>query len=43
MKTKISLLLTGSELMNGDVVDTNSVIFAEQLNDIGLSLSLIHI
>ncbi len=38
MKTKVSLLLTGSELMNGDVVDTNSVLFAEQLNNIGLSI-----
>ncbi len=38
MKTKVSLLLTGSELMNGDVTDTNSVIFAEHLNDIGLSI-----
>lgn len=38
MKTKVSLLLTGSELMNGDVIDTNSIMFAEQLNNIGLSI-----
>lgn len=38
MKTKVSLLLTGSELMNGDVTDTNSVVFAEHLNDIGLNI-----
>lgn len=39
MNTRVSLLLTGSELMNGDVIDTNSVIFAEQLNDIGLTIN----
>ncbi len=38
MKTKVSLLLTGSELMNGDVIDTNSVAFAKHLNDIGLNI-----
>lgn len=38
MKTKVSLLLTGSELMNGDVVDTNSVMFAQHLNNIGLEI-----
>ena len=38
MSTNVSLLLTGSELMNGDVVDTNSVLFAEQLSDIGLTI-----
>jgi nicotinamide-nucleotide amidase len=39
MKTKVSLLLTGSELMNGDVIDTNSVVFAKHLNDIGLNIT----
>ena len=39
MAITVSLLLTGSELMNGDVVDTNSVIFAEQLGDIGLDIN----
>jgi nicotinamide-nucleotide amidase len=39
MKTKVSLLLTGSELMNGDVIDTNSVMFAKHLNDIGLNIA----
>ncbi|WP_085299489.1 CinA family nicotinamide mononucleotide deamidase-related protein [Cognaticolwellia mytili] len=38
MKTKVSLLLTGSELMNGDVIDTNSVVFAKHLNGIGLNI-----
>lgn len=39
MSTKVSLLLTGSELMNGDVVDTNSILFAQLLSDIGLSIN----
>jgi len=39
MNTKVNLLLTGNELMNGDVIDTNSVMFAEQLNNIGLSIN----
>ncbi|MGB1262379.1 MAG: CinA family nicotinamide mononucleotide deamidase-related protein [Cognaticolwellia sp.] len=38
MSTNVSLLLTGSELMNGDVIDTNSVLFAEQLNNIDLAI-----
>lgn len=38
MATQINLLLTGDELMNGDVIDTNSIMFAEQLSDIGLSI-----
>lgn len=38
MTTSVALLLTGNELMNGDVIDTNSVMFAEQLNSIGLSI-----
>jgi nicotinamide-nucleotide amidase len=38
MSTKVSLLLTGSELMNGDVIDTNSVLFAKSLNSIGLAI-----
>jgi nicotinamide-nucleotide amidase len=36
MTTQVNLLLTGDELMNGDVIDTNSVMFAEHLSDIGL-------
>ena len=38
MTTHVNILLTGNELMNGDVIDTNSVMFAQQLNDIGLSI-----
>ena len=38
MTTQVKLLLTGNELMNGDVIDTNSVMFAQQLNDIGLDV-----
>tara|TARA_R110000737_G_scaffold48006_4_gene68289 strand:+ start:3323 stop:4603 length:1281 start_codon:yes stop_codon:yes gene_type:complete len=39
MNTQVKLLLTGNELMNGDVIDTNSVMFAQLLNDIGLDIS----
>lgn len=35
---KISILLTGNELMSGDTVDTNSTYFAQSLKDIGLDL-----
>ena len=38
MAKQVNLLLTGDELMNGDVIDTNSLMFAEQLNDIGLTI-----
>lgn len=38
MNTRVNLLLTGNELMNGDVIDTNSIMFAEQLDDIGLNV-----
>ena len=38
MTTQVNLLLTGDELMNGDVIDTNSVMFAEHLSDIGLTI-----
>lgn len=34
---KISLLLTGSELMSGDTVDTNSAYIAQSLKDLGLT------
>lgn len=39
MKTNVNILLTGNELMNGDIIDTNSIMFAEQLNTIGLNIS----
>lgn len=38
MATQVNLLLTGDELMNGDVIDTNSIMFAEQLSEIGLTI-----
>jgi len=34
---KISLLLTGSELMSGDTVDSNSAYIAQSLKDLGLT------
>lgn len=39
MKTpKVQLLLTGNELMTGDIVDSNSAMMAELLKDIGLGV-----
>jgi len=38
MMTNVNILLTGNELMNGDIIDTNSVMLAEQLNSIGLNI-----
>lgn len=35
---KIALLLTGNELMNGDIVDSNSAEMAQMLFEIGLSI-----
>ncbi len=35
---KVQLLLTGNELMSGDIVDSNSAMIAQQLKDIGLEL-----
>lgn len=35
---RIALLLTGNELMTGDIVDSNSAMIAEQLLDQGLSV-----
>ncbi len=37
-KPRIQLLLTGNELMSGDVVDTNSTMIAKKLEEKGLSL-----
>ncbi|WP_371186715.1 CinA family nicotinamide mononucleotide deamidase-related protein [Thalassotalea maritima] len=34
----VQLLLTGNELMSGDIVDTNSAYLAQQLKDIGIEL-----
>lgn len=36
---KIALLLTGSELMTGDIVDSNSAMIAEQCLDLGLQVA----
>lgn len=36
---KVCLLLTGSELMNGDVIDTNSILIAKEFSEIGLSVT----
>lgn len=35
----IQLLLTGNELMSGDIVDTNSVMIAQRLKQLGLAVS----
>jgi len=37
-KLNIQLLLTGNELMVGDVIDTNSVMIAQQLMSLGLTV-----
>lgn len=36
---KIQLLLTGNELMTGDIVDSNSAMIAEQLKELGLKIT----
>ena len=36
----IQLLLTGNELMNGDIVDSNSAMIAQQLLELGLSINI---
>jgi nicotinamide-nucleotide amidase len=39
MNIEVNILLTGNELMNGDIIDTNSVMFADQLSSIGLNIN----
>ncbi|SEL67954.1 competence/damage-inducible protein cinA [Colwellia chukchiensis] len=39
MKINVSLLLTGDELMNGDIIDTNSLMIATSLSNIGLKVN----
>lgn len=39
MKPNVQLLLTGNELMTGDIVDSNSAMIAMQLKELGLSIS----
>ena len=36
---KVQLLLTGNELMTGDIVDSNSAMMAQTLKDIGLEIA----
>jgi len=36
---KVQLLLTGNELMTGDIVDSNSAMIAEQLKELGLEIT----
>jgi len=36
---KVQLLLTGNELMTGDIVDSNSAMIAEYLKELGLKIS----
>jgi nicotinamide-nucleotide amidase len=35
---KVQILLTGNELMTGDIVDSNSAMMANFLKDIGLEI-----
>jgi len=37
---KVQLLLTGNELMTGDIVDSNSAMIAQQLKELGVEISL---
>lgn len=38
-KLNIQLLLTGNELMTGDIVDSNSAMIAQQLKELGLDIA----
>lgn len=38
-KPNVQLLLTGNELMTGDIVDSNSAMIAQQLKELGLEVS----
>ena len=35
---QVQLLLTGNELMSGDIIDSNSVMIAQKLKDIGIEI-----
>lgn len=39
MKPNVQILLTGNELMTGDIVDSNSAMIAQQLKELGLEVS----
>ena len=39
LKPNVQLLLTGNELMTGDIVDSNSAMIAQQLKEFGLDIS----
>jgi len=38
LKPNVQLLLTGNELMTGDIVDSNSAMIAQQLKELGLDI-----
>ena len=38
-KPNVQILLTGNELMTGDIVDSNSAMIAQQLKELGLEIS----
>ena len=39
LKPNVQLLLTGNELMTGDIVDSNSAMIAQQFKELGLNIS----
>jgi nicotinamide-nucleotide amidase len=39
LKPNVQLLLTGNELMTGDIVDSNSAMIAQQFKELGLDIS----
>lgn len=39
IKPNVQLLLTGNELMTGDIVDSNSAMIAQQFKELGLNIS----
>ena len=39
LKPNVQLLLTGNELMTGDIVDSNSAMIAQQFKTLGLDIS----
>ena len=38
LKPNVQLLLTGNELMTGDIVDSNSAMIAQQFKELGLDI-----
>ena len=37
-KLNVQLLLTGNELMTGDIIDSNSVMIAQDIKDLGIDI-----